>query len=220
MNKTSNLSNKQEKAYDLIRSRILDGTYSAGYRLVLDGLAKELGFSSIPIREAIRRLEAEGLLEYEPNIGARVTKIDNKVYLETLTVLALLEGYATALAYPHLTHEDFDELRTINEKMRESRANFDLEEYSLLNRKFHKKIYESCDQTYLISEIHKNEAKIDAVRSTIFSLIPHRTTDSLMEHEKLIQLMESGADEQSIEHFAREHKLNTAKTFQTWKQKH
>ncbi len=218
--KTSNTSNKQGQAYDLIKSRIFDGIYGAGYRLVLDGLAKELGFSSIPVREAIRRLEAEGFLEYEPNIGARVTKINNQEYLETLTVLALLEGYATSLAYIHLTKDNFEQLKSINQKMEESRENLDFQLYGLLNREFHQHIYESCGQNYLINEIHKTETKMDAVRSTIFSLIPHRTTDSLAEHEELIRLMESGADLQTIEHLAREHKLKTAISFQKWRERH
>ncbi len=215
-----NTSNKQGQAYELIKSRIFDGTYGAGYRLVLDGLARELGFSSIPVREAIRRLEAEGFLEYEPNIGARVTKIDNREYLETLTVLAVLEGYATALAFTYLTKDDFDQLRSINRKMEESRAKLDLQMYGELNREFHRHIYEHCGQNYLIHEIHKTEAKMDAVRSTIFSLIPHRTTDSLAEHDDLIRLMESGADSQIIEQHAREHKLRTATSFRKWREKH
>jgi DNA-binding GntR family transcriptional regulator len=215
-----NSTSKQNQVYELIKSRILDGTYGAGFRLVIEGLAKEIGFSSIPVREAIRRLEAEGFLVYEPNIGARVTKIDDQAYIEALTVLALLEGYATALASPYLSSNDFKLLRSIDEKMNDARSAFDLQAYGMLNSEFHHHIYEFCKQSYLISEIQKTEAKIETVRSAIFPLIPHRTTDSLAEHEELIRLMESKADTQAIEYFAREHKLQTARAFKKWKESH
>src|SRR5207244_5087838 len=91
----TNKKNKHEQAYSIIRERIFNGTYVPGYRLVIDGLARELGISPVPIREAIRRLEAEGWLEYRPNAGAQVAAVDASKYGEEMTVLALLEGYAT-----------------------------------------------------------------------------------------------------------------------------
>ena len=63
---------KQQRVYETIRERILSGTYGPGYRVVIDGLATELGVSALPVREAIRRLEAEGLIVYRPNVGAQV----------------------------------------------------------------------------------------------------------------------------------------------------
>jgi N-methylhydantoinase A/oxoprolinase/acetone carboxylase beta subunit len=67
-----NQVSKHERAYRLIRARIIDGAYPPGHRLVIDALAEELGISQVPVREAIRRLEAEGRIEYRHNIGARV----------------------------------------------------------------------------------------------------------------------------------------------------
>ena len=67
-----NQVSKHERAYRLIRSRILAGAYPPGHRLVIDALAEELGISQVPVREAIRRLEAEGRIDYRHNIGARV----------------------------------------------------------------------------------------------------------------------------------------------------
>jgi hypothetical protein len=67
-----NQVSKHERAYRLIRSRIIDGSYMPGHRLIIDALAGELGISQVPIREAIRRLEAEGRVVYRHNSGARV----------------------------------------------------------------------------------------------------------------------------------------------------
>lgn len=66
---------KHERAYRLIRERILAGRYAPGERLVIDGLAAELGISQVPVREAIRRLEAEGRIVYRHNAGARVAPL-------------------------------------------------------------------------------------------------------------------------------------------------
>ena len=69
-----NQMSKHQRAYLLIRSRILDGTYAPGERLVIDALAGEIGISPVPIREAIRRLEAEGRVVFRHNAGARVAE--------------------------------------------------------------------------------------------------------------------------------------------------
>ena len=63
---------KSESVYRELRSRIISGRYNAGYRLVLDQLAREMGVSAVPVREAIRRLEAERLVTFTRNVGAEV----------------------------------------------------------------------------------------------------------------------------------------------------
>ena len=67
---------KQERVYQAIRERILSGAYGPGYRVVIDALAEEFEVSGLPVREAIRRLEAEGLVIYRPNAGAQVAPAD------------------------------------------------------------------------------------------------------------------------------------------------
>src|ERR671935_269344 len=106
--------NKQQRAYTELRERILNGAYSPGFRLVIDALADELGVSTLPIREAIRRLEAEGLVVFRPNAGAQVAPAEPGVFQEEVTVLALLEGYATALAAPEMDEAAIERLRDIN----------------------------------------------------------------------------------------------------------
>ena len=80
--------NKQEQAYAALRERILSGSYSPGYRLVIDALAEELGVSALPIREAIRRLEAEGLVVFRPNAGAQVAPADPALFEDMMVGLA------------------------------------------------------------------------------------------------------------------------------------
>ena len=72
------------------------GPYYPGYRLVLAKIAEDLGVSVVPVREAIRRLEAEGLVKFERNVGATVSGIDPTEYLYTMQTLSIVEGAATA----------------------------------------------------------------------------------------------------------------------------
>ncbi len=67
---SSETSSKSERAYVAIKEKILCGEYTPGYRLVLAKLADDLGFSVVPVREAIRRLEAENFVTFERNVGA------------------------------------------------------------------------------------------------------------------------------------------------------
>src|SRR5579875_1526002 len=121
---------KQELAYQTIRGRIVTGVCGPGYRIVIDELARELGCSAIPVREAVRRLEAEGLLEYTRHTGARVVSIDEQQYVDTLATLAVLEGYATAEAASRLTKCDLDGLRRLGNSMRKAVQSGNMPRYS------------------------------------------------------------------------------------------
>ena len=67
----SGSESKSQSTYSAIRAKIISGAYGPGYRLVLDELSREMGISTVPIREAIRRLEAEGYVDFQRNVGAR-----------------------------------------------------------------------------------------------------------------------------------------------------
>src|SRR5690242_11109779 len=103
--------NKHEMAYRMLRGRIESGVYQPGQRLVIDALARDLNMSQVPIREAIRRLQAEGWVTYHHNSGPEIANIGLEQWQATMELVAVLEGYATALAAPHLRKQDLKELR-------------------------------------------------------------------------------------------------------------
>ena len=129
---------KQERTYAILRSRILDGTYGPGQRLVIDALARDLAVSPMPVREAIRRLEAEGWVVYQRHQGAQVAPLDEAGWMEALSTLAVLEGYATALSAPHLTSADIEQARAINGKMQDALEALDVMAVSAHNLAFHR----------------------------------------------------------------------------------
>lgn len=205
---------KQEWAYSILRSRIVDGTYGPGHRLVIDAIARELKVSPMPVREAIRRLEAEHWVVYQRNLGAQVAPLDEASWTEAMTTLAVLDGYATALAAPQLEAADFTALRAINDEMREAIAALDVMLVSQRNQAFHRHIYDRCPNGYLRRQIQTIMERINTLRATIFMYIPTRGLVSCEEHEQLLVMLESGADAREIEHFAREHKLHTVTAYE------
>ncbi|HET8840170.1 MAG TPA: GntR family transcriptional regulator, partial [Ktedonobacteraceae bacterium] len=112
--------NKQERTYTTIRRRIMDGIYAPGYRLNIDALAREFGVSKVPIREAIRRLEAEGWVVSNRNSSPQVAQIDLSQWESSMSILALLEGYASALAAEHLQEQEYTQLWQINAEMQQA----------------------------------------------------------------------------------------------------
>lgn len=203
--------NKHERTYSQIRERIVEGFYRPGHRLVLDALAREFGVSPVPVREALRRLEAEGWVIYKPNVGAQVAPVDEARWEAEMRVLAVLEGHATALAADHLRPDDFRELHRINTEMEAARQ--DPVGFSRLNRRWHFIIYERCPNTYLLELIGETNERLDAIRRTVFTYVPDREDESVGEHAGILDLLERGADFEAIESAARAHKQRTVEAF-------
>jgi DNA-binding GntR family transcriptional regulator len=201
-------ANKHELAYRLIRERIEGAMYQPGQRLVIDALARDLNMSQVPIREAIRRLQAEGWITYRHNSGPEVANIGLEQWQATMEVLAVLEGYATALAAPAVGAEDIAQLREMAQAMQRAMDEFDLLGFSASNRDFHRVIYARCPNPMLVERITETQAQLDAMRGTLFPSVPQRGADSIAEHKQLIELLERGASFSEIEAHARVHKLN------------
>ena len=204
---------KQERVYRAIRERILSGAYGPGYRVVIDSLAEEFEVSGLPVREAIRRLEAEGLVIYRPNAGAQVAPADPGLFDEEMSVLAVLEGYGTALAAPCLGPAEIARLSEINDEMEAAISQLDSLRFGRLNQEFHGLIYEVCPNAALVGMLRDVARRLDAIRRTVFVQIPYRGAASVAEHKELIALLASGAPAAKIEKVAREHKLNTVASF-------
>lgn len=200
---------KSQQAYDAVKARIVEGTYTPGYRLVLGSIAKDLGFSVVPVREAIRRLEAEGLVKFERNVGATVAGIDPTEYLYTMQTLSIVEGAATALAAPLIDALAIARARAVNEEMRECLQHFDPDRFTRLNQDFHSVLFEHCPNPHILDLVHRGWNRLAALRSSTFRFVPGRARESVEEHEGLLRLIESGADADSIEKAARMHRSAT-----------
>jgi DNA-binding GntR family transcriptional regulator len=208
---------KTNIAYEFLQAKIMEGIYGPGQRIIIDQVAKELGLSSIPIREAIRQLESDGLIQYKPYSGAIVSAINETEYVELLSVLAVLEGYATALSSRNLTAEHLEKLSQLNVQMEEALNQFDLEEFGQLNRQFHSIIYKECGNAYLMEEIVQAQQRLDRIRRSIFTFLPQRASKSIGEHFKIIKLFKENAPFSEMEELVRQHRINTITAFQNRK---
>ena len=204
---------KSEQAYGQLKSRILDGELNPGYRLVLSSIATELGFSVVPVREAIRRLEAEGLVHFERNVGATVAGIDPELYLHTMQTLSIIEGAATALAAPGIGSAELAQARELNARMREILANFDPVRFTQLNTEFHALLYARCPNPHILDLVHRGWNRLGRMRTSTFGYVPGRATESVAEHEALLDLIASGAPAADVEHAARAHRTGTLNAF-------
>lgn len=200
---------KSEQAYRAVKARIVEGTYTPGYRLVLSIIAKDLGVSVVPVREAIRRLEAEGLVTFERNVGATVAGIDPTEYLYTMQTLSIVEGAATALSAPLIDGQAIARARAINEEMRHCLDHFDPVRFTKLNQDFHSVLFEHCPNPHILDLVHRGWNRLAALRSSTFRFVPGRALGSVEEHENLLTLLETGADADTIEKAARQHRTAT-----------
>ena len=98
------------KVFEKIRNDILRGRYKKGDELVECTIGKELGVSRTPVREAIRQLELEGLVQLIPNKGAFVTGISARDVMDMYLIRAKLEGLCAAMAATHVTKETLDKM--------------------------------------------------------------------------------------------------------------
>lgn len=211
---------KSERAYRLIRGRIDSGQYVPGYRLVLAPIAQELGMSVVPVREAIRRLEAEQLVTFERNVGAQVALIKETEYLHTMQTLALVEGSATALAAPFVTASQIQRAREINATMRESLSAFDPQSFTALNLEFHSVLFETCPNPHILDLVHRGWNRMKVLRNSSFSFVPGRAQESVDEHETILKMIEDRAPAAEIEAVARAHRTATLDAVLAYSEEH
>lgn len=127
-----------ERAYDEIRERILRGELLPGLWLREEELATALGVSRTPVREALGRLHAEGLVELAPNRGAQVAQWPDEDLTEIFSLRALLEGFGAALAARKVTDGQIEELESLAAEMEEAvAAGADPERLAPSHRAFH-----------------------------------------------------------------------------------
>ncbi|GGD70640.1 GntR family transcriptional regulator [Microbacterium murale] len=200
---------KAEQAYTILKTKIMDGVFAPGHRLVIDQLGREYNISSVPWRESLRRLEAEGWVDIVPNVGALVKTFDTGSWKRSIRLLARLEGLATALSAVNLTADDLAKARGLNRDMADALANFDTIRFGRLNRQFHIVLCSRCDDERLSELVETEWTRMDIIRRSAFWYAPGRAMASLSEHDELLDLIESGADAETIETAARRHEIAT-----------
>ncbi len=109
----THFKSKKEVVYDQLREEILEGLHLPGARLVIDELANRLGISQIPIREAMRQLEADGFVIITPHVGATITNLDANFIYEVFGMLEAMELISSREACQHITNTEIEKLESM-----------------------------------------------------------------------------------------------------------
>lgn len=134
---TVNTNTLSQQVYAHLRAGILDNTYPPGSPLPEEALAASLKVSRVPVREALRRLSAEGLVIIRPRQGATVTELTSKQFLDAYQVREALEVLAVRLAVPRLTPDDLDQLDALQQAMLLAADADDAVAFFAVNAEFH-----------------------------------------------------------------------------------
>lgn len=172
-----------DQIYSRLRERILKGQLESGEQIVIDSVAREFGVSIIPVREAMRMLEADRLIEILPRRSPIVSGLSPREVLEIGTIRLALEPVALAAAIPNLTDEDLQASRIV---LAEFGSSTDPWEQVELNRKFHLALYEPSQMKRLLSIV--SAQYIGMTRCAQFLVIrsSREIGKSVSEHEAIL----------------------------------
>ncbi len=198
-----------EHVFDSLKQAIIRGKISPNEWLVESHIAETLGISRTPVREAIHKLEREGLIERQPRGGFTVLGLNRNDIEETFGLRGLLEGYAAKLAA--LKHEA-DELKLLEKKIDEFQRALDLNKMDLLpaiNTEFHDLLYGLSKSPKLITMINGLRDQIYRYREMILKQQTFAMTSNL-DHKKMLKYIQK-RDAQSAERVVKEHILRGRK---------
>lgn len=195
-----------QQVYDYLRDGILGGRLRGGERLDQDAVARQLGVSRMPVREAIRRLDSEGFVISRPNRGAVVTSLGPEAMLELFEMRSVLEGLAAALALPAVTEQVLADLAGQVQRMR--RAESDIPSWIELHDAFHDSLCRLAGRSRLAAQVRTLRATVVPYLRLYLSAYQAAEMPGF-EHDTLLAAIERG-DPQALEVIMREHVMSAA----------
>ncbi len=173
---------------NLLRKRILDGDIPSGERLIETEIAEQLGVSRMPVREALRMLESEGLIKSVPRKGLIVTEYTEDDIREYYTIREALEVCAIKIVIDKITQEEIRELEHYCRMAEDARLAGNRDEVCEWTAKFNDRLYDCCGMPRLKEQIKNTHKYLRTFRFTSFKE-PERTVQALREHEEILRLV-------------------------------
>lgn len=201
--KLDNYKPLRDLVFAAMREAILSGKLKPGERLMEVQLAEEMGVSRTPVREAIRKLELEGLVVMVPRKGAYVAGLTLKDVAEVFEIRSSLEGLAAALAADRITDEEVEALDNILKEISEAVAKGDIDKVIKKDGEFHQILFSASRNSRLAQMINNLKEQIDRFRVQSFSN-PVRLKSVLSEHKEILDAIKQG-DIENAEKLAKEH---------------
>ncbi len=188
-----------------LRNQIFDGTLQPGDRIVESRLARELGISQAPVREALRELEQMGLVVSYPNRGSSVRRVEPKDAEEMYVLRAHLEVLAVDLAIPRLGEDDLATLDRFIDDMVEAAKDDDPERLTELDTGFHEFIL-TCSGNTLLLKTWQGISPLNWTMMTVIRLKDRNLVELAERHRPIVEALRAG-DQQQAEQAIREHVL-------------
>ena len=185
-----------------MREAIVKGELKPGERLMEVQLAEEMGVSRTPVREAIRKLELEGLVVMVPRKGAYVAGLTLKDAANVFEIRGSLEGLAAALAAERITEEEINDLDRVLEDIAKAGEKGDVDTIIKKDMEFHQKLFSATRNERLAQIISNLKEQIDRFRIKSFTN-PKRLKSVILEHKKILDAIKTHAE--NAEKLARDH---------------
>lgn len=179
---------------DVLREAILRGILAAGQQLRQEEIARQLGVSHIPVREALRQLEAEGLVRLRPYRGFEVSELSPEEVEELYEIRIPLECQALRLALPHLTDQDLEQAQAVLDAID---AEADPSAWSELNTRFHSILYAPSGRQRLLNLIRTLRTNVDRYLRLYISVM-QRKAYSQREHRAILEAVRRRDEAQAL----------------------
>jgi DNA-binding GntR family transcriptional regulator len=194
---------------EALRDRILRGEYPEGEPLRQDAIANELGVSRIPVREALRQLEAEGLVTFNPHRGAVVSTLSIDEIVELFELRAEIESDLLRRSIPNMTDDDHEKVDAILDEYELALVHGDVAIWGQLNWDFHRTLYEPSRREFTLSMVAKLHQHSDRyLRMQL--VLTHAETRARDEHRAIAAAAKKGDAKLGVK-LMRDHILGAGK---------
>jgi DNA-binding GntR family transcriptional regulator len=190
-----------ELAYAKLHSAIQAGTFEPGQRMMETEVADWLQMSRTPARDAMRRLENEGLLVHEPRQGLVIATLDHAAVMELYTMREVLEGTAARLAARHASELEVEQLLELITVEKKLKGKYD--ELAAHNQRFHRALHQATHNRFLLRALITVRDSMGLLGKSLMTM-PHRAAAALKEHEQIVRAIEK-RDPDAAEEAARAH---------------
>ncbi|HHW03562.1 MAG TPA: GntR family transcriptional regulator [Thermoanaerobacterales bacterium] len=201
--KLDNYKPLRDVVFGALREAIITGELKPGERLMEVQLAEEMGVSRTPVREAIRKLELEGLVVMIPRKGAYVAGLSLKDAADVFEIRESLEGLAAALAAERITDEELEAMEKILTEISSASEKDDVETIIKKDAEFHQILFAATRNDRLAQIINNLKEQIDRFRVQSFTN-PDRIKSILQEHRRIVDALKDG-DADRAEKLAKDH---------------
>lgn len=197
-----------ERIKRYILSRIISGEFEPNERIYEIRVARELGVSQTPVREALRDLVALGIVEILPRRGARVRAVDSKELIDAAVFRSEIDALAARLAAHEMTPENLTELTRLRDEMRVQAQDGDIDLYASTNSAFHGAIAHAS----LNHPVQRAFTQLEPFGKTYFSVtLPEPDLDIMLaEHDVIVERL-TARDPEGAAEAARNHQLHVAR---------